>query len=470
MQQSTVASAAPSHPTGAPGAPAPQRGHAPRMSSAGWSLGPGAPPPSGERRRRAVGWRSLDILRATALVLGVWLVAKLLWLASPLLLTAFLGVLFGLAVESGVDRLARLRVPRGVAAALIVFSFYALLAGLGAWMAPTLREQGAELKNRLPEAVDKVESWLNERRSGLFGFILGGTEVAARQDTVVGGAAGRAAGGAPAGAAAPGGQPAGGVAAAGQGAPPARPPADTAAAALPGGGESPTATLSQRLGSQVSGVSRYLFPFLTSTIAVFGGLLFITFLTIYIAAEPDTYHQGLMHLFPHRARRRAGEVLSAIAAVLRRWLVTQLIAMLTIGTVTTIVLLLLGVKAAFALGVIAGLLEFIPTIGPLLSAVPAIAMGFLDSPEKALYVAIAYGGIQFLENHILIPLLMKGGVDLPPAITIIGQALMAIVFGFLGLMVAVPLLAALMVPIKLLYVEDVVGDDVSVFEDGSDDG
>jgi predicted PurR-regulated permease PerM len=142
--------------------------------------------------------------------------------------------------------------------------------------------------------------------------------------------------------------------------------------------------------------------------------------------------------------------------------------MVAIGTITTIILLLLDVEAAFALGMIAGLLEFIPTIGPILSAVPAIAMGFIDSPEKALWVAIAYVGIQFVENNLLIPHLMQE-VDLPPALTIMSQALMAIVFGFLGLMVAVPLVAGLMVPIKMLYVEDIVGDEVHVLGDEDDD-
>jgi predicted PurR-regulated permease PerM len=155
-------------------------------------------------------------------------------------------------------------------------------------------------------------------------------------------------------------------------------------------------------------------------------------------------------------------VLTAVATVLRRWLVTQVIAMAVIGTVTTVVLLALHVKAAFALGTIAGLLEFVPTIGPIMSAVPAVAMGFLDSPEKALSVVVAYVLIQALENHILIPLLMKGGVDLPPVLTILAQALMALVFGFLGLMVAVPMLAAIMVGVKMLYVEDTIGDEIQV--------
>jgi predicted PurR-regulated permease PerM len=408
-----------------------------------------------ERRRRLPGWQSRDILRAGVLLTGLWFLLKLLWFAHPLILTVFLGVLFGLAVEGGVDRLQRFRIPRGVAAALIVAAFFALLVGLGAWMAPTLREQARELRTRLPQAIDKVEEWFNERRQGMFGLILGGSEVAqtpqtpatgetagARTDTVVivfdSNTVVR-----------PEQQ---------QSAPPTA-QRDTAAATATQRRDGP---LSDRLGRQVSGVARYLFPFLSSTFAVFAGIILIIFLAIYIAAEPDVYHGGLMHLFPHHARKRAGEVLSAMATVLRRWLVTQLIAMLVIGTITTIILLALDVKAAFALGALAGLLEFVPTIGPLLSAIPAVAMGFLDSPDKALAVAIAYGAIQFLENHLLIPLLMKGGVNLPPALTVVSQALMAMLFGFLGLMVAVPLLAAILVPVKMLYVEGVVGDDMAV--------
>jgi predicted PurR-regulated permease PerM len=127
--------------------------------------------------------------------------------------------------------------------------------------------------------------------------------------------------------------------------------------------------------------------------------------------------------------------------------------MVTIGAVTTTLLLVLRVKAAFALGLLAGLFEFIPTGGPIVSALPAIAMGFLDSPEKALWVGIGYVGIQFFENHLLIPLLMKGKINLPPALTVFSQALMALTFGFLGLMCAVPLLAATVVAVKMLYVE-----------------
>ncbi len=418
-----------------------------------------------------MGWRSKDVLRASGLIIGIYLALKLLWVAHELFFVVFLGVLFGLAVASAVDRLERFKVPRGVGAGLVVVGFLALLFGFGAWMAPTLKQQSRELRAKLPEAVDKAESWVNAHQNGLIGMMLG------RDDADSSSAGGGADSAGVAGDSSRAGGNAQAAASQAQDSASRRTQhvassgssdsssADTVVVKKPG----PASTLKAKLGAQMSGASRFLFPFLSSTLAVFGGILLIIFLSIYIGAEPAMYRSGLMHLFPRRARKRADEVLAAMAVALRKWLVTQLIAMAVIGGVTTIALLILRVKAAFALGLLAGLFEFIPTVGPILSAVPAVAMGFLDSPEKALIIGAVYIGIQFLENHLLIPLLMRGGVDLPPALTVITQALMALVFGFIGLMVAVPLLAAAMVPIKMLYVHDVVGDRVEVLGDDDED-
>ena len=374
-------------------------------------------------RTRRVGWRNADVLRTASLVIAMYLAVRLLWVANALFLTAFLGILIGLAVSSGVDQLTRWRIPRGLGAGLIVITFFALLVGFGAWMAPTLHDQGIELRRRLPDAVDRVESWVNSRRHGIIGLLFSSLASESRSDSAQATPA----------------PPTAGV----------PPQADSIRVA---------STLRERLGGQMSRVGTYLFPFLSSTLEVVSGLFIIIFLSVYIAADPAMYRRGIIHLFPHGRRDRMASVLVAVAAVLRKWLITQLIAMVTIGVVSTVVLAILGVKAAFALGLLSGLLEFIPTVGPIVSSLPAIAMGFLDSPEKALSVAVAYIGIQFLENHLLIPLLMKGGINIPPALTILSQALMAILFGFLGLMCAVPLLAAVLTAVKMLYVEDVVGD------------
>jgi predicted PurR-regulated permease PerM len=382
------------------------------------------------RRKRAPGWQSRDIVRAAALVMALYYGVKLFWFAHPLFLTTFLGVLFGLAVSSGVDWLQRYRIPRGIAAVMIVLTCIGALVAFGAAVAPILREQASELRLKLPEAIDRADRWITAKQNTL-SRVTAGTPAPVPTTSPL--------------------------------ADSARPPASPdslRSTAAPATTPDSTGTLRGRLGEQASHLTKYLFSVITSTIAVVAGLFLLIFMSIYIAADPGLYHRGLMALFPHRHRARVGEVLSAMATILRRWLVTQLIAMATIGTVSTIVLLILRVKAAFALGVIAGLMEFIPTVGPILSSLPAIGMGFLDSPEKAVTVAAAYVAIQFLENHILIPLLMKGGMNLPPVLTILAQALMALIFGFLGLMCAVPILAAASVAVRMLYVEAVIGRHV----------
>lgn len=372
-----------------------------------------------------------DALRTAAAVVGLAVALLLLWHTRTLVLTVFLGVLFALAVSSGVDRLGRWKVPRGVAAPLIVFTFIGLVAAFGSWIGPTVREQTTELRTKLPEALGKLEQWVHSRGGGVIATIIGlGEDVAPPPPAVAGDSVTAARGDTVAVATAQDSTRPGGAGA-------ARPKATPA-------------SLRDRLIAQIGGAGRYFLHLLGSTLAVLGGIVLVIFLAIYLAIDPSVYRRGLVHLVPERARPQTEAVLAAIAVTLRKWLVTQLIAMVVIGAVTTVVLMVLKVRAAVPLGILAGLLEFVPTLGPILSSVPAIAMGFVDSPEKALAVAIAYVGIQFIENHLLIPILMREGLDLPPALTIVMQALMAIVFGVLGLLVAVPLLAAIMIATRIV--------------------
>lgn len=356
-----------------------------------------------------------DAIRVAAMVVGLSVALLLLWHTRNLVLTVFLGVLFALAVSSGVDRLQRYRIPRGLAAPLIVLAFLGVLGAFGSWIGPTVRTQTRELKTKLPEALGKLEAWVQARGGGVIATITGLDDdgSAVRQ-------------------------------------PP--PTGDSVTVVVPAEGE--RQSLRDTLLSQLGGATRFFLPVLSSTLAVAAGLVLVLFLSIYLAIDPQLYRRGLLRLVPRARRPRAEKMLSGIALTLRKWLVTQLIAMVVIGTVTTLVLLALRVRAAVPLGILAGLLEFVPTLGPIISALPAIAMGFVDSPEKALAVTIAYVGIQFLENHLLIPILMKEGIDIPPALTIVMQALMAIVFGFLGLLVAVPLLATILLAARTAAGED----------------
>lgn len=283
---------------------------------------------------RPTGWRTRDILRAAALVAAVYLALQLLWVGRSVFFLGFLGVLFGLTLAVGVDWLARRGLPRALGAALIVLAVAGVVSGLGAATAPSIAGQLRQLRVQLPQAIDGIERWLEKRQGGVAEFLEEAPAADSRRQT-------------------------------------------------PSEGQ-PSVDIRKSLAEQVSGAGEHFFAFFSSTLSVLAAILLITFVAIFVAVDPGLYHTGLMHLFPHRNRARAGEVLSAMAVTLRRWFVTQLIGMLIIGAVTTAVLLLLDVKAAVALGIIAGILEFIPYVGPILSAVPAIAMGLLDGPEKGL--------------------------------------------------------------------------------------
>lgn len=396
------------------------------------------PPP--ERQR----WRTVEIAKATLVVLGVWFGLQLLWSVSSLVFLVFLATLFGLAVGRGVDVLERFGIRRGIAAALIVLGAIGSIGSILALSAPTLLEQGKQLQTEVPDAVRKLETWVDSKRSGLVGTLITSATTPASgarrpQVSVPESAAGAVRDPFPpdslrlrdatARTASPD-----------SAAPKATAPSATA----------PSAAIAQRITEGLGGATRYLVSVVSNTLAAGAAFVLMVFLAMYIGAEPHVYHGWLLSMVPAASRAQARRVMAEIGTVLHKWLLTQMIAMVVIGVVSMTALLLLDVKAPFALAFIAGLFEFIPTVGPILSAVPAILMAFVDSPEKALAVLIAYWGIQFLENNLLIPYLMRGGMDLPPAITLVAQALMTLLFGFVGLMVAVPLTATVLVPLRML--------------------
>lgn len=348
--------------------------------------------PLGPRPGRPL--RTGDLVRAALTVLFVVIIFQLIWSARLLVLTAFLGVLFGLSAARATDWIcARVRFKRAAVAALVVFGSAVLLGLIFAWSFPTLVEQSQDLRTKLPEAAANLEQWISTRQPKLLDAIAPAT--ADGSSRLVG-----------------------------------------------------------ALKVHTPALTDFAFGIVQSALTVAAGLVMVVFLALYIAAEPDTYRRGILLLIPIDHRERIGTVLTALGGALRTWFATQLIAMLVIGTVTTIALAIIGVRGALPLGVIAGLFEFIPNIGPMLSALPAILMGFVDSPQQAGIVVILYWGIQFLENNLLIPYLMKEQLDLPPALTLITQVVMAFVFGFLGLFVAIPMLAVIVVAVRAFWVED----------------
>ena len=195
-----------------------------------------------------------------------------------------------------------------------------------------------------------------------------------------------------------------------------------------------------------------------STFGAIANVLIVVFFAVFMALQPRPYVEGFLFLVPKRRRERAREVLHEIGEVLRRWLVGQALLGVCVALLTATGLLLLGAPFAIALGLLAGLMEFVPYIGPFVAAVPAILVGFADSPELAAKVALLFLAIQLIESYGLSPFVQHKAVYLPPAVILFAQVLMGAIIGALGVAVATPLAAAVMVTVSMLYVEDALGD------------
>jgi predicted PurR-regulated permease PerM len=198
--------------------------------------------------------------------------------------------------------------------------------------------------------------------------------------------------------------------------------------------------------------------FFGGVIGALGNVVIILFVGIYFAASPHTYTTGVIRLIPKTRRSRAREVQQELGNTLSSWLLGKAASMLIVGVATSIGLSMLGVPLALILGIIAGLLDFIPYLGPVMAGVPAVLLALSISPDLALYTVLLFVGIQLVEGYVLQPLIEAKAVDLPPALVIVMQLVFGTLFGFAGVALATPLAAGLAVLVKMLYIEDVLGD------------
>lgn len=195
------------------------------------------------------------------------------------------------------------------------------------------------------------------------------------------------------------------------------------------------------------------------TFGVIAGILVIVFTGVYVAADPDLYVRGFVSLFPIHRRRRARDVIQEVTRTLRNWILGQLCSMTVVGVLIGVGLHFIGIPLALLLGILAGVTDFIPIAGPIISGAPAVLLALVKSPLYAVYVIALFVVVNSLiEGHLLIPLIQRYAVSLPPVVTIVALVMMGMVFGFLGVLLATPIATAALVLIRMVYVEDVLGD------------
>lgn len=183
------------------------------------------------------------------------------------------------------------------------------------------------------------------------------------------------------------------------------------------------------------------------------GVLLITVTTLYIAIRPAPLVAGLTRLFPPHRREWAENVAARLRDAWLGWLKGSVISMVVIGAFIYVGLLLIGVPYALAFAVLAGLFEFIPYIGPIVAAIPAILVGFAQSPGRGIAVVALYVIVNQVEGNILVPLIMARAVDLHPAVVAVGLVVVGAMFGIVGLFVAVPLIVAALILVEEVWIK-----------------
>jgi predicted PurR-regulated permease PerM len=228
--------------------------------------------------------------------------------------------------------------------------------------------------------------------------------------------------------------------------------------------EDPEQQVLQRLEevSVDSGLLGLATAYTSSTISAVVSFGLMLIIGVYLAANPEHYLRGVLKLVPTPYTEKVSDTLVNIGHALRQWLAGQFIIMVIVGTLVSLGLTLIGLPSALALGFMAGLAEFIPILGPLLAAAPAILIAFSEDRETLFWVIGLFVLVQQLEGYVISPLVQRKAVHLPPVVTILSIVGFGILLGLPGIVMAGPLAVTLMVAVERLYVRETLGIQVDV--------
>lgn len=185
-------------------------------------------------------------------------------------------------------------------------------------------------------------------------------------------------------------------------------------------------------------------------------LVLIVLVGLYLAFDVFLYRNGLVRLFPPARRARMTDAFDAVGHSLTRWVLGQVVTMVIVGLTVAAGLSLLGMPMALALAAIAGVLEFVPFFGPIVSGALAVLLAFGQGPQQALSVALLFLAIQQLEGNLLVPLVQRWAVALPPAMVVASVLVFSTLFGAMGVLIATPALVVVTVLVRRLYVEEML--------------
>ncbi|MBW4623348.1 MAG: AI-2E family transporter [Cyanosarcina radialis HA8281-LM2] len=317
----------------------------------------------------------------------------ILWQIRQIVLLVFAAVVLATVLNRVVRRLQRSRIKRGVAIAITAIALLAIIVGFLAIIVPRIVEQLQLLVDILPQVSQRLRTWFNWMESAT-GPLL--EQFSGLEN------------------------------------------------------------LTQQLQTWIARLLGNFFVLLNNSLSVVLSVLLFLVLTVMLLANPSQYRRIFIFAFPAFYRRRVDEILSECEASLVGWIKGTLIAMVAIAFVSFMGLSILKVPLPFVNAALAGLLEFIPNVGPTLSVIPPALLALLDAPWKSGAVILLYIAIQQFESLVLVPLIMKQEVDILPVFTILAVVIFASLFGFLGLVLAIPLLIVSQIWIKEVLVKDIL--------------
>lgn len=333
--------------------------------------------------------------------IGVVLFTALLaftWYFAATLLLIFTGMLLGVGLNALTNALGRrVHLPHTARLAIVCVALAVMLAGVAHLGGATIAEQASVLSKTIKSQITNVRSFLESHGIDTSFFDLGSAAPAASADMTS----------MPAPSPAPHGQ-------------------------LPGAGA---------LASSGGAIVSQTFKLLFGAISAVGNIFIVLFLGLAFAAQPAVYRDGLLFLAPARHRTRAALIVDRIGETLERWLIAQMIVMIAVGAVTWIGLAIIGIPGSFILGIQAGLLAFVPTVGAIIAGVVVVLASLASGWIPALSALLLFLGVHAMESYVLTPILQRQALDIPPATLFAFQILLGVVFGIWGLALALPLVA-----------------------------